>query len=252
MGSPESEPERESWKKGTESPQHRVSIGKPIAVGRFAVTREEFEAFVTDSGYKTDGGCYVWTGSTWNNDSAKSWSSPGFTQTGEHPVVCVNWNDAKAYVAWLAKKSGKEYRLLSEAEREYAARAGTETPFWWGSSITPEQANYDGGVEPYKGGGRKGEYRQKTLPVKSFKPNAWGLYQVHGNVWDWVEDCWNANYDSAPKDSQTRTAGDCKYRVLRGGAWYNYASGLRAASRHLDAPATHKSGIGFRVARSLD
>jgi formylglycine-generating enzyme required for sulfatase activity len=223
-----------------------VTIGEPFAVGRFAVTRDEFEAFVKDSGYQTDGGCYIRTRSTWNSDSAKSWRSPGFTQTGVHPVVCVNWNDTKAYVAWLSKKTGKEYRLLSEAEREYVARAGRTTPFWWGSQISVDQANYDGNYT--YNGGSKGEWRQKTVPVKSFQANPWGLYQVHGNVWDWVEDCWHGDYHNAPSDGSAWTTGECKIRMLRGGSWINYPRNLRAAYRENDSPGSRNNNRGFRVA----
>lgn len=245
MGSPADEPGRES----PESPQHVVTIGKPFAVGRFAVTRDEFEAFVKDTGHKAEGGCVIWTGHELKQDSALSWRSPGFAQTGSHPVVCVNWEDTKAYAAWLSKKTGKTYRLLSEAEREYAARAGTVTPFWWGSSITPEQANYDGG-HVYEGGGQKGEYRRKTMPVKSFQPNKWGLYQVHGNVNEWTEDCWNSSYDNAPSDGSTNLAGNCNGGVLRGGSSRSFPRDLRAAYR--EGLRSHRSNvIGFRVARTL-
>ena len=164
----------------------------------------------------------------------------------------MNWNDAKAYVAWLSKTTGKAYRLLSEAEAEYAARAGTATPFWWGSSITPEQANYDGEL-CVCGGGSKGEWPQKTLPVKSFEPNPWGLYQVHGNAWTWVEDCWHDNYSGAPTDGSAWTSGECRSRVLRGGSWYNYPQGLRAACRSYVNDPDFRSDInGFRVARTLN
>ena len=241
MGSSKSEPERQSY----EEPRHSVTIRHPFAVGRFAVTRDEFETFVTDSGHKMDSGCWVWTGSAWNSDSAKSWRSPGFAQTGEHPVVCVNWDDAKAYAAWLSKKTGKEYRLLSEAEREYAARAGTDTPFWWGSSISTDKANYDGN---YTYGGSKGKYRQQTLPVKSFDPNPWGLYQVHGNVWDWVEDCWHDSYHNTPSDGSAWTTGACTFRGLRGGSWYNNSQYLRAAFRLYNDPRIQINNGGFRVA----
>jgi formylglycine-generating enzyme required for sulfatase activity len=252
MGSPSDEPERESVNKGSESPQHRVTISKPFAVGKFAVTVDEFKAFVRETNHKTVGGCYIWTGSEWKNDSAKSFRSPGFEQDGSHPVVCVSWDDAKAYVTWLSGKTGQSYRLLSEAEREYVARAGTTAPFWWGRSITLDQANYDGSVDPYEGGGKKGEYRKKTVPVKSFTPNRWGLYQVHGNVWEWTEDCWNANYDDAPTDGSANTTGDCSKRVVRGGSWSNFPRSLRAAYRGWDTTGFRYGSFGFRVARTLN
>ncbi len=229
MGSPQDEPERNS-----DETQHTVKIAKPFAVGRFAVTFAEWDACADD------GGC----GGAKPGD--QGWGR------GDRPVINVNWNEAKDYIDWLSKKTGKEYRLLSEAEREYVTRAGTTTPFWWGRSITPALANYDGSVEPYKGGGSKGEYRQKTLPVKSFKPNAWGLYQVHGNVWEWVEDCWNGNYKGAPADGSAWTTGECKSRVLRGGSWYHYPRSLRAALRNWYNPGVRSGNYGFRVARTLN
>ena len=127
------------------------------------------------------------------------------------------------------EKDGAAYRLLSEAEREYDARAETKTPFWWGPSITPDQANYDGNFS--YAGGSKGEYRGKTVPVKSFEPNPWGLYQVHGNVLEWVEDCWNDSYKGAPADGSPFTTGGGDGRVLRGGSWLYLPRFLRAAFR---------------------
>jgi formylglycine-generating enzyme required for sulfatase activity len=227
MGSLESEPERET----NEGPQHRVAIAKPFAVGRFAVTFAEWDACVDA------GGCdYI--------PDDKGWGRDG------RPVVNASWNDAKTYLAWLLKKTGKSYRLLSEAEREYVTRAGTSTPFWWGPSITPDQANYDGNY--VYNGSQRGEYRHMTLPVKSFKPNPWGLYQVHGNVWEWVEDCWNENYDGAPSNGTARTTGDCARRVLRGGSWgSSYPRDLRAAGRGRYHAGDRGNGIGFRVARTF-
>jgi formylglycine-generating enzyme required for sulfatase activity len=163
----------------------------------------------------------------------------------------VNWNDAKAYVAWLAKTTGKPYRLLSDAEAEYVARAGAATPFWWGSSITPEQANYNG-TQVYAGGGSKGEFRAQTVPANSFKPNPWGLYQVHGNVWSWVEDCWRDTYKGAPADGSAWTGGDCSHRVLRGGGWFNHPRNLRAADRHRIPSDVRVDDVGFRVAMTLN
>jgi formylglycine-generating enzyme required for sulfatase activity len=173
----------------------------------------------------------------------------GFAQSGSHPAVCINWDDAKAYVAWLSRKTGKTYRLLSEAEREYVARAGTTTPFWWGSTISTSQANYNGN-HTY-GSGSKGEYREKTMPVGSFQPNPWGLYQVHGNVWEWVEDCWNDTYGGAPTDGSAWTSGDCSRRPDRGGSWGNPPRNLRSAVRSGSTTDLRHSAGGFRVARTL-
>jgi formylglycine-generating enzyme required for sulfatase activity len=252
MGSPTNEPERESRQAGTESPPHEVRIAKPFAVGQLAITRGQFAKFVGATGYNTDGGCWTWApGSDWKEDKSASWRLPGFDQDDSHPVVCVNWDDAKAYVAWLAKTTGKSYRLLSEAESEYVARAGTTTPFWWGSSITPEQANYNG-TYVYAGGGSKGEYRAKTVPANSFKPNRWGIYQAHGNVWSWVEDCWHDTYNEAPVDGSRWTSGDCSRRVLRGGCWSNSPRSLRAADRHRIVLDVRVDDVGFRLARTLN
>jgi formylglycine-generating enzyme required for sulfatase activity len=165
------------------------------------------------------------------DDPSLSWRAPGFSQDDSHPVVCINWNDANAYTAWLSQTTAKPYRLLSEAKREYVTRAGTLTPFWWGSSITPAQANYNGrGV--YKWGGSHGEWRQSTVPVGSFEPNPWGLYNVHGNVFEWCEDVWHSNYSGAPVDgSAWLKGGDVSRRVLRGGSWLSDPGRLRSAFR---------------------
>jgi formylglycine-generating enzyme required for sulfatase activity len=150
MGSPDDEPGRADW----ESPRHEVTITEPLAVARHAITRGQFAAFVTATDHEMREGAYVWKDDQWVHDPKSSWRAPGFFQDDRHPVVCINWNDAKAYAAWLARTTDKPYRLPTEAEREYGARAGTTTPFWWGSSITPDRANYNGKVV-YKGGGAR-------------------------------------------------------------------------------------------------
>ncbi len=163
-------------------------------------------------------------------------------------MVCVNWDDAAAYVKWLAELIGKPYRLLTEAEWEYAARAGTTTPFWWGSAITPVQANYDGNFA-YEGGGKKGEYRKGTVPVGGFAANPWGLYDVHGNVWEWCEDIWHDSYDAAPADGTALTTGDNSRRVVRGGSWFSDPRNLRTAARYR---STYRyNNLGFRLGRTL-
>ncbi len=165
-------------------------------------------------------------------------------------MVAINWDDAKAYAAWLAETAGKLYRLLSEAEREYVARAGTATAFWWGDAISTSQANYDGNYT-FRGGA-KGEYRKKTVPVDSFEPNPFGLYNVHGNVWEWCEDVWHDNYQGAPTDgSAWLQGGDASRRVVRGGSWNNNPQNLRAANRNRNTTDNRNNNLGFRVGRTL-
>jgi formylglycine-generating enzyme required for sulfatase activity len=233
MGSPKDEPERSEGED-----QVSVTIARPFAVGRFAVTRGEFAAFVTESGYAMDGGCYTYTGSKPTLRPDRNWRSPGFPQNDRHPVTCVIWDDIRAYVSWLASKTGKIYRLLSEAEREFVARAGASTPFWWGSTISPQQANY-GGV------------RKATVPVDTFLPNPWGLYNVHGNVFEWTEDCWNESNEGNPGNGEARLTGDCSFRIVRGGSWNNDPRFLRAAMRVWYRPVVRDSVAGFRVTRTL-
>jgi formylglycine-generating enzyme required for sulfatase activity len=227
MGSPETEESHLD----PEEPQHLVTFAQPFAVGAFAVTFDEWDACVAD------GGCDGY------RPSDQGWGR------GRRPVINVSWHDAKAYVEWLSRKTGRTYRLLSEAEREYAARAGTTTPFWWGSSISTEQANYDGKL--VYGRGAKGEYRQRTVPVDSFRPNPWGLYQVHGNVLEWTEDCSNNDYNGAPSDGSAWTRGDCSRRVLRGGSWYFSPDFARSAFRVRLYSANRTNTQGFRVGRTI-
>ena len=221
MGSPESE---EGHSHG-ESPQHEVRISKPFAVGRFSVTFAEWDA-CADAG-----GCGGRRPLDWGRGR------------GDRPVIDVSWNDAQAYVKWLSGKTGKTYRLLSEAEREYVTRAGTTTPFWWGSSISAEQANY-GSPDTYDNPG-------KTVPVRSYQPNPWGLYQVHGNVHEWVEDCYHNDYSGAPDNGSAWTTAGCDRRVLRGGAYGSQPSYLRSADRVSSPAGTSALFDGFRVARTV-
>jgi formylglycine-generating enzyme required for sulfatase activity len=227
MGSPQDEEGRFS----DEGPQHGVTIAQQFAVGRFAVTFDEWDACVADggcNGYKPDD---------------HGWGR------GRRPVIDVAWDNVKAYLAWLSRETGKTYRLLSEAEREYVTRAGTSTPFWWGTSISTTQANYDGSST--YGGGSKGETRFQTVPVDSFSPNPWGLYQVHGNVLELVEDCYHGSYAGAPSTGSAWTSGDCSRRVLRGGFWDSDAWGVRAAARNRNISGVRGFGVGFRVAKTL-
>jgi formylglycine-generating enzyme required for sulfatase activity len=226
MGSPESEAERSN----NEGPQRTVRIARPFAVGRFEVTFAEWDACVSEKG------C--------SHSPKDDWGR------GKQPVMRVSWDDiAQQYLPWLSRMTGKTYRLLTEAEREYVARAGTTTPFWWGASISTGQANYNGNYT--YGGGAKGKYRQRTVQVDSFAANPWGLYNVHGNVWEWVQDCWNDNYNGAPPDGSARTTGDCGRRVLRGASWFSYPGVLRSAVRNRFTPDFRDNHYGFRVGRTF-
>lgn len=249
MGSAPGQPGHES----DEAPTRKVVIGKAFAVGRFAVTYDEYDTFITVSGYKPAPGCRVFEGGRWVDKSELSFRNPGFPQRGDHPVACINWNDAKAYVDWLAARMGREYRLLSEAEREYATRAGSSSAFWWGNDVTPTQAAYDWSMVFAKNssGAQSGQPGRGTQPVAAFSANPWGLYQVHGNVSEWTEDCWNSSYRSAPVDGTAWVAGDCGRRVLRGGSWGYAPKDLRSAYREGATLSYRNFNFGFRVARSL-
>ncbi|MGP0092869.1 MAG: SUMF1/EgtB/PvdO family nonheme iron enzyme [Xanthobacteraceae bacterium] len=216
MGSPPNEAGRAV----DEGPEHLVTLAKPFAVGVFAVTFDQWEACVAD------GGCNGYN------------PADGSFGRGRLPVINVSWNDAQAYAAWLSKKTGKIYRLLSEAEREYVTRAGKPTLFWSGASITAKEANYDG-------------TNRKTLPADAFVPNPFGLYQVHGNVWEWVADCYHENYAGAPSDGSAWSSADCSRRVLRGGSWRDSARFLRSAARQRYNPDYRDNDHGFRLARPL-
>jgi formylglycine-generating enzyme required for sulfatase activity/class 3 adenylate cyclase len=228
MGSPPSEPQRDDGEV-----QVPVTIARAFAVGKFAVTFDEWDAC------KADGGCEGY------HPNDRGWGR------GRRPVINVNWDDVKLYIEWLNAKTGKTYRLLSEAKLEYVTRAGTTTPFWWGAAITPKLANYNGSAEPYKGGGAKGEDRRQTVPVDSFEANPWGLFNVHGNVWEWTEDCWNNSNHGNPGNGSARTTGDCSSRVSRGGSWFYSPQFLRAAYRVGTNTNSRFQGLGFRLARTI-
>ena len=235
-----------------EHPQHSVSIGRPFGLGKYLVTRGEFAAFVRETGYSTSGGCTLFANHRYQRRAEAGWQNPGITQTDRDPVVCVNWQDAKAYVAWLngklrggvPREGDGPYRLPSEAEWEYAARAGTQTARWWGDAVGSERANCDGcGSQRDK---------QQTTPVGSFPLNPFGLSDMLGNVWEWTGDCWNETYAGAPADGRTWDTGKCESRALRGGAFANLPWLLRSATRTTpDPPLLRANFIGFRVVKEL-
>ena len=224
MGSPPDEPERSE----DESPQHEVIIQTPFALGVCAVTFAEYDLFCRSTRQKLP--------------DDKGWDRE------TRPVIYVSWHDAQAYCAWLSQQTGHGYRLPSEAEWEYVCRAGTPTPFSFGGNITPEQVNYDGNY-PYAGG-KKGQYRKKTIPVQSLPPNPWGLHEMHGNVWEWVQDAWHGDYSGAPTDGSAWESTETgAARVVRGGSWYDGARFCRSAYRYDFDPDLRDYDTGFRCAR---
>jgi formylglycine-generating enzyme required for sulfatase activity len=243
MGSLASEPGRFD-----DEDRHQVSVAA-VAVAKYPVTRGQWAAFVKATGRPTaKAPCAYAPG------AGASWKNPGFPQSDDHPVVCVTWGDAQDYVRSLTKRTGHRYRLLSDAEWEYAARAGSTTAFPWGPTASHAFANYgaDECCAPATSGRDKWEY---TSPVGSFPPNAFGLFDMHGNVFEWVETC----ADAAEKLPIPAGAKGCTYRYARGGVYLDRPAVMRSAAKNLAPPpgdamtiATYRSaGFGFRVAREL-
>ena len=209
--------------KRDEFPVHVVRFDEPFAVSKYEATFEDYDRFTRATG-RPDA-----------HDAGMG--------RGNRPVINVSWNDAKNYVAWLSSETRAHYRLLSEAEWEYAARAGTETKYSWGNDLGTNRANCNGCGSQWDG--------RRTAPVGSFAPNAFGLHDMHGNVWAWVEDCYHSSYEGAPSDGSAWTSGSCSRRVLRGGSWDYFPWSLRSANRGSNYPDHRDNYDGIRVARTL-
>jgi formylglycine-generating enzyme required for sulfatase activity len=220
-----------------EAPQHWVSIGRPFALSLYPVTVGQWRDFVLAN--------------RWKGSGDVNWAGPGFKQAIDHPVVGVSWDDAQLYLRWLSARTGKRYRLPTEAEWEYACRAGAATAFSFGATIRPDQANYDARFAWQAG--VRGVARRGTTPVGTYPPNGWGLCDMHGNVWEWVQDVMHADYEGAPVDgSAWEAGGDQARRVLRGGSWLYHPRYLRSAVRNGFAARLSNDKVGFRVVRELD
>jgi formylglycine-generating enzyme required for sulfatase activity len=228
----EGSPSTEVGRSINEGPQHQVTINANFAVARYETTFEEWDSCVTE------GGCSY-------SPSDRGWGR------GQHPVIGVSWSDVQQYLVWLSNRTGLGYRLLTEAEWEYAARGGTTTAFSTGETITAEEANFD--ARYTYGDGQKGDYRKRATKVGTFKPNGFGLYDMHGNVWEWVQDCWRKDYTQVSQEG-TGSLYKCneRARVLRGGSWVDTARILRSAYRNRNAPEYRHPTVGFRVARALE
>jgi formylglycine-generating enzyme required for sulfatase activity len=267
MGSPPEEGEGGlfSGAANDERPQHGVRIPKPFAVGKFTVTVDQFAAFVKETHYDAGTKCFLGpsnekvTGKDWIEKATNNWRNPGYKQTGSHPVACTNWHDAKAYVAWLARKTGAEYRLLTEAEWEHAARAGTTTPYYYGSDSTAlcayanilDQTAHDVWEKNHSPNSPHecSDGYAYTSPVGSFLPNQFGLFDMLGNVWQTVEDCAHKNYDGAPVNGSAWLSGDCSHRMRRGGSFYTMPADT---FRFPGVRDDRVDDVGFRVARTLN
>ncbi len=266
-------PEGEIGQADSVQTPHSVEISRALGVGRYEVTRAQFARFAQESGHAASGGCYAWNGGRYEQDAAKDWRKPGFAQTDRDPVVCVNWGDAKAYAEWLSKKTGRRYRLLTEAEWEYAARAGNKTLWPWGGNARDacRYANVADAAAQREVPGTASwtfhacnDRHAYTAPAGSYRPNAFGLYDMSGNAWEWTEDCLQDDYPApppeksstpadgriTPADGRGTPAGACRgQRVLRGGSWVDSPLFLRYDFRFRIGEDDRDFYIGFRVAR---
>ena len=232
MGSEASDKEA----KVNEKPRHAVEIAYAFAVGAYEVTLAEWEACVSE------GGC-----------SSVPLERHGESDGGKQPVTHVTWHEANAYTEWLSGRTGMDYRLPSESEWEYVARANTTTPYYSGVAITSKQANYDGRYDFRSNVVTSSEiYMARTLEVGSFEANAFGLHDVHGNAGEWTLDCYNSHYDGAPEDGRAWETGNCARRVVRGGSWKDKPLDIRSARRHANVPDERSSKVGFRVLRTFE
>ncbi|MCP4697949.1 MAG: SUMF1/EgtB/PvdO family nonheme iron enzyme [Gammaproteobacteria bacterium] len=236
-----------------EKPVHEVTLGK-FSVGKYEVKKGEFRQFADVAGYTTEAekekGCRTYKKGKWNWHKELNWRNPGFEQTDEHPAVCVSWNDASAYIAWLNDISGKQYRLPTEAEWEYAARAGSDTKYWWGNEASHEYANY--GRDECCGGFVLGKDQwEKTAPAGSFPQNPFGLYDTAGNVDEWIQDWYGKDYyaNSPKKNPIGPDTGEI--RAVRGGGWSAVPYFIRSTIRGKDMPSNRTVNLGFRIANTL-
>jgi formylglycine-generating enzyme required for sulfatase activity len=262
-------PDGEKAAKDDEKPRHRVQITRAYFLGKYKLTRGQYRTFVKDQGHQTEAekgnGAWGWNAQMgkWTRNRNYNWMNVGFQQTDEHPVVCVSWNDAQAFCAWLEKRSRQQMgvrlgpgswrvKLPTEAQWECACRAGTTTPFHCGQQLNGEEANCNGHF-PY-GTEEKGPYQKGTTPVGKYAANRWGLYDMHGNAWEWCEDYYDKDFyaHSPLKDPINTRKGSEEHRLLRGGSWDHGAELCRAACRGRNCASYCSGGCGFRVALRLD
>ncbi len=276
MGSKLTDPESQ----GDEGPKHTVKINYSFAVGKYEVSVKEYQSFISETGTK-EKGCYIRKtvpsmnypdeglkektpakdGSAglidWIEDANKDWENPGYPQGEDHPVVCVNWSEAVEYTSWLSQKTGQSYRLLTEAEWEYSARAGTNTTRYWDEAENfCQYANVADitlrKIFPDWKGANCRDGSAYTAMKGSFKPNDFGLYDMLGNVLEMVNDCWVDNYSQTPIDGSSWLKGECSRKTVRSGSWFDGPRILRSANRFGYYKGGRNYTLGFRVARTMD
>ncbi len=243
-----------------EGPQHRVFIKRRFALSRTEVTRGEFNSFVKSANYALENRCYTLEDGVAEERADRSYRNPGFDQTADHPVVCVDWSDAKAYVEWLSHVTGQPYRLPTEAEYEYAARAGSESRYGFGDDPAELCKFVNGADGSAKSAGLPGDLDfldctdgyVYTAPVGSFPANAFGLFDLQGNVWELTSDCYRDDYSAGSSDGSSPTTELCVARTVRGGSWASPAFSLRPAVRARAFINKRYDDMGFRVARDLE
>lgn len=241
--------------KNRERPVHEVSIDYALAVGKFEITRKQFAQIVRATGKSFTDGCIYFTGDKFELDHSRSWADSGYIQTDDDPAVCVSWDDAQVYLRWLNKLSTGGYRLLSEAEWEYAARAGSQSKYSFGDDIGAQCDHMNGADKStdlkWRNKYRDDGYGRRTAPVGRYEANAFGLHNFHGNASEWVQDCEKRDYYDAPRNGAAHTGGNCSRRAVRGGSAMSASRQLRSAYRHWISRNFRFYTIGFRVARSL-
>lgn len=249
-------PDDENGRFDEEGPTREVRVAA-FALSRTPITRSQYAAFARATGRPNPPDCSSMTDAgEWRATPGLSWRNPGFEQGDDHPVVCVSWDDAHAYASWLSARTGRAYRLPSEAEFEYAARAGAATTFPWGAEPGDVCAHANGfdlaarREHPDWPGLDCDDGYPHTAPATSHPANVFGLYGMTGNVFQWTEDCFHDSYAGAPRDGAPWVTEHCATRVIRGGSWLNSARGLRAAMRDRDRPQDRYTNIGIRVART--
>jgi len=240
-----------------ETPPHKVIIDYDFEIAKYEITVEDFKRFIKSTGYVTDAekhnSCYTWIDDKWIYTTGVSWKNPNYPQKDTHPAVCISWNDSAQYIKWLNEQTNKNYRLPTEAEWEYVAKAGTYSKWSFGNDKKNLKfyANMADKLSPYTWKEKWNDGYKFTAPVGSYKPNQLNVYDMYGNVWEWCEDWYSKNYRNTPTNGSTNNINNSDKKVFRGASWINFPTSTRSANRFADVPSSRYNVIGFRIARTL-